>query len=70
VWVTDCYTARFILLYDGNNPAVLQLQMRLMCWDIDIVHQNDIHLTDADYWSRLGADFCFDPIFKSYLDFD
>jgi hypothetical protein len=41
-----------------------------MCWDVDIVHRNDIHLTDADYWSRLGADICFDPLFKSYLDFD
>jgi hypothetical protein len=48
VWVTDCYAARFILSYDGNNPAILRLQMRLMCWDVDIVHRNDIHLTDAD----------------------
>jgi hypothetical protein len=72
VWVTDCYAICFILLYDGNNPAVLWLQMRLMCWDVDIVHRNDIHLMDADYWSRLGADICYDydPLFKSYLDFD
>jgi len=70
VWVMDCYAAHFILSYDGNNPAVLRLQMRLMCWDVDIVHRNDIHLTNADYWSRLGADICFDPLFKSYLDFD
>ena len=71
VWVTDCYAAHFILSYDDNNPAVLRLQMRLMCWDVDIVHRNDIHLTDANYsWSRLGADICFDPLFKSYLDFD
>jgi hypothetical protein len=70
VWVTDCYAIRFILSYDGNNPAVLWLQMRLMCWDVDIVHRNNIHLTDADYWSHLGADICYDPLFKSYLDFD
>jgi hypothetical protein len=70
VWVTDCYAACFILLYDGNNQAVLRLQMRLMCWDVDIVHRNNIHLIDADYWSRLGADICFDPLFKYYLDFD
>ncbi len=33
---------------------------------------NDSYLVDADYWSRLGADVyvCFDPLFKSYLDFD
>ena len=70
VWVTDCYAIRFILSYDGNNPAILRLQMRLMCWDVDIVHRNDIHLTDADYWSWLGADICFDPQFKGYLDFN
>ncbi len=70
VWVTDCYAIRFILLYDGNNPAVLRLQMRLMCWDMDIVHRNDIYLADADYWSRLGEDICYDPLFKAYLDFD
>jgi hypothetical protein len=23
VWVTDCYAIRFILSYDGNNPAIL-----------------------------------------------
>jgi hypothetical protein len=28
VWVTDCYAIQFILSYDGNNPAVLRLQMR------------------------------------------
>jgi hypothetical protein len=70
VWVTDCYAACFILSYDGNNPAVLRLQMHLMCWDIDVVHRNNIHLTDANYWSRLGADIYFDPLFKSYLNFD
>ncbi len=43
--------------------------MRHMCWDMDIVHRHDIHLTNADYWSRLGADICFDPHFKEYLDF-
>jgi hypothetical protein len=38
-----------------------------MCWDVDIVHQKDNYLVDADYWSRLGADLCFDPLFKKYL---
>ncbi len=70
VWVTDCYAICFILSYNGNNPAVLWLQMRLMCWDVDIVHCNNIHLTDAGYWSRLGADICYKPLFKLYLDFD
>jgi hypothetical protein len=42
--------------------------MCLMGWDVNIVHQNDNYMTDADYWSRLGADLCFDPLFKKYLD--
>ena len=42
--------------------------MRLMGWDDDIVHRNDHYITDADYWLRLGADLCFNPLFKSYLD--
>jgi hypothetical protein len=31
---------------------------------MDIEHRNDVFLTDADYWSRLGADLCFDPLLK------
>jgi hypothetical protein len=38
VWTTDCYSIKFILSYDGANPAILCLQMRLMCWDVDIAH--------------------------------
>jgi hypothetical protein len=68
VWATDCYAIKFILFYDGTNPAILRLQMRLMCWDVDIVHQNDNYLVDADYWSRLGANLCFDPLLKKYLE--
>jgi hypothetical protein len=70
VWATDCYAVRFIILYNGNNPAVLRLQMWQMCWDIDIVHRNNTHLTDVDYWLRLGKDICFDLHFCEYLQFD
>jgi hypothetical protein len=38
VWATDCYVIKFILSYDGTDPAILRLQLRLMCWDVDIVH--------------------------------
>ena len=31
VWVTDWYTITFISSYEGGNPAILRLQMRLMC---------------------------------------
>jgi hypothetical protein len=66
-WVTDCYALKFILSYDGRNSAILHLQMPFMCWDMDIEHRNDIHLTDADYWSWLGADICYDPLLKDYI---
>jgi hypothetical protein len=69
VWVTDCYAVKFIFLYDGSNPAILRLQMRLMCWDVDIVHLANDFLVDADYWSRLNADLCYDPTFREYLQF-
>jgi hypothetical protein len=68
VWVTNCYVICFILSYDSANHAILCLQMRLMCWDVDIVHRNNSYIMDADYWSRLGADLCFNPLFKTYLD--
>ena len=67
IWITDSYAVRFLLTYDGNNPAVLRLQMRLMCWDMDIEHRNAHHLMDADYWSRLGVDLCYDPLLKDYI---
>jgi hypothetical protein len=42
--------------------------MRLMCWDVDIIHQNNTYLVDADYWSCLGAGLCFNPLLKKYLE--
>jgi hypothetical protein len=66
-WVTDCYALRFILSYDGNNPAILCLQMRLMCWSMTIIHRPGTVLTSADYFSHLGADLCFDPYLKDYI---
>jgi hypothetical protein len=63
VWVTDCYTVKFFLSYDGGNPAILWLQMCLMCWDIDIVHRPDLHLVDANYYSQLGIKVNFDSLF-------
>jgi hypothetical protein len=67
MWVTDCYTIKFILSYEGGNPVILRLQMRLMCWDVDIIYQPDSELIDANYWSCLGADIIFDPLFCKYL---
>jgi hypothetical protein len=67
-WVTDYYAIKFNLSYDGRNPSILRLQMRFMCWDMDIEHRNDTFLGDADYWSRLGEDLCFDPLLKTYIE--
>jgi hypothetical protein len=66
-WVTNCYAIKFILSYDRQNPAILRLQMRFMCWDMEIKHRNDHFLTDADYWSHLVADLCFNPLLKNYI---
>jgi hypothetical protein len=67
VWVTDCYALKFILSYDGQNPVILRLQMRFMCWDMVMEHRKDVCLTDANYFSCLGADLCFDPLLKEYV---
>jgi hypothetical protein len=42
--------------------------MRLMCWDVDIVHRPDSELIDANYWSCFGANLNFDPLFRRYLE--
>ena len=40
-----------------------------MCWDVDIVHRPDTELVDADYWSRLGIDIEFDPLFQENVEY-
>ncbi len=67
IWVTDCYAARFLLSYDGSNQAVQHLQMRIMGWDVDIVHRTNNYLVDANYWSCLNKYLCYDPTFKDYI---
>ena len=41
--------------------------MHFMCWDMDIKHRNDHWLTNANYFSCLGADLCFDLLLKDYI---
>ncbi len=67
VWVTDCYALKFILSYGGWNPLILRLQLQFMCWDMIVKHRNDACLTDADYIFWLGANLCFDPLLKEYV---
>ena len=33
----------------------------------DIVHRSHFYLIDAEYWSQLGADLCFDPLLHDYI---
>ena len=68
-WITDSYGIRFILTYEGANPVVLRLQMRLMLQMCNIVHRNNKWLGDADYWSRLGTDANYDPLVTEYLQY-
>ncbi len=42
--------------------------MHFMCWDMEIEHRNDDWLTDADYFSRLGANLCYDPLLYDYIE--
>jgi hypothetical protein len=65
----DCYAVKFLLSYKGGSPAIFCLQMRLMCSDVHIIHRPDLQLVDADYWSRLGANIDFDPLFHDCLDY-
>ncbi len=67
VWVTGCYPVKFLLSYKGGNTVILRLQMRLTCWGVDIIHQPDSELVDANYWSCLSIDVDFDSPFCDYL---
>ena len=67
VCVTDYYALKFILSYNGKNPAILCLQMRFMCWDMAVKHQNDHCLADADYFLHVGADLCYNPLLQNYI---
>jgi hypothetical protein len=38
-----------------------------MGWDIDIIHRTNNYLTDADYWSTLDSNLCYDPTFEDFI---
>ena len=65
--MTGCYPIKFIFSYEGGNPAILRLQMRPMCWDVDIVHWPDTEFVDTDYWSHLGVYLNFEPLYRKYI---
>jgi hypothetical protein len=41
--------------------------MQFMCWNMVIGHHNDAFFTDADYFSWLGANLCFNHLLKGYV---
>ena len=57
--INDCFALCFILSYDGPNPVLLRLQMRLTLWAVDLYHRNGKYLFHPDYLSRLGVDLHF-----------
>ncbi len=65
--MTNCYALKFILSYDGQKPPILHLQMQFMGRDKIIEHRNEVCLTVSNYFSWLGADLCFDPLLKDYI---
>ena len=63
----DCYSLKFVLTYEGNNPVILQVQMRLQLWAMDIVHRTSDFNVDSDYMSKLAQSTNFDPLLSKYL---
>jgi hypothetical protein len=41
--------------------------MQFMCWDMIMKHRNDACLTNADYFSWLGANLCFNSLLEEYV---
>jgi hypothetical protein len=64
--VNDCYSLKFVLSYEGTNPVILRLQMRLMMWAMDIVHRVRTFNVPPDYFSKLASDTIFDPLLAEY----
>eukprot|EP00956_Cyclotella_meneghiniana_P028883 scaffold68484_cov41-Cyclotella_meneghiniana.AAC.5 len=67
--ISDCYSLKFVMTYEGNNSVVLGIQMRLMLWSMDIVHRTRDFNIDSDYMSKLAADTQFDPLLSKYLTY-
>ena len=54
------------MFYNGQNPAILRLRMELMMWAFKITHRNAKWVMDADWASRTGQTFHFDPLLEKY----
>ena len=65
--IGDCYSLKFIMTYEGSNPVILRIQMRLMLWPVDITHRLRDFNVDGDFMSKLAIDARFDPLLAKYL---
>ncbi|KAL3785603.1 hypothetical protein HJC23_004751 [Cyclotella cryptica] len=65
--INDCYSLKFVLSYEGNNSVILQVQMLLQLWAMDIVHHTRDFNVDSDYMSKLAHSTTFDPLLSKYL---
>ena len=60
-------SSSYLMRAPTRQYSVFRLQMRLMCWDVDVVHHPDTKLVDSDYWSRLGVNLQYDHLYVQYL---
>lgn len=65
--IGDCYSLKFLMTYEGNNPVILRIQQRLLLWAVDIVHRTRDFNTYSDYMSKLAINARFDPLLARYL---
>ena len=66
--ISDCYSIKYLMGYEGKNPVILRLQLRLMLWPVDIVHRTRDFNVDSNYMSKLALDTRHDPLLKLYLE--
>ena len=56
------------MTYDGPNPVLLRLQMRFQLLAMDLYHRPGDLMIVPDYFSRCGANLCFDELARNYLN--
>ena len=56
------------MTYDGPNPVLLRQQMRFQLWAMDLYHRPGTMMVAPDYFSRCGANLCFDELARNYLN--
>ena len=60
--ITDCFAIKWLMFYQGQNPAILRLRMELMMWAFKITHRNSKWVQNADWSSKTNQTFHIDPL--------